>query len=194
MIGFHNFIVSDGLKYGICLFIFREVIFFFRFFWAFFDRRVCPNPELGIIWRSYYLNPINPLRIPLLNTIVLLSSGITATISHHRLLNNQRGRIILISTLFLGIYFTSLQIIEYSISRFSISDGRFGTVFFVRTGFHGFHVLVGTIFLFICCIRIIKLRYNIIHHVGFEIALWYWHFVDVVWLFLYVFVYYWRFY
>ena len=189
--GYHNFYVIDGLKFGIALFIFREVMFFFAFFWAFFDAALVPNHELGFQWGPVGITPINPFDIPLLNTAILLRSGVRATWAHHNLLNNKDALMPILFTIFLGVYFTSLQAFEYAVATFTISDRIFGTTFFVATGFHGLHVLIGTIFLIVSTIRLWMYHFNFLHHVGLEICLWYWHFVDVVWLFLYAFIYWW---
>nr|AOW68760.1 cytochrome c oxidase subunit III [Plectus aquatilis] len=191
--GYHNFYVMDGLKFGMALFIFSEVMFFFGFFWSFFDSSLVPNHELGMQWGPVGVSAINPFDVPLLNTAVLLSSGVTATWAHHSLLNNKDALMPMLFTIGLGGYFTFLQWFEYSVASFTVSDSVFGTTFFVATGFHGLHVLIGTVFLIVTTIRMVKYHFNFLHHVGFEMCLWYWHFVDVVWLFLYVFVYWWAF-
>jgi len=143
-------------------------------------------------WPPAQITAFNPLDIPLLNTIILLSSGITATWSHHAVKNNQKAIAIvtLFITVILGIYFTSLQLWEYHEAGFSIYDSTYASLFFIATGFHGFHVLVGTLFLITCFVRIYLNHFSSHHHFGFEASLWYWHFVDVVWLFLYFSVYY----
>lgn len=131
--------------------------------------------------------------VPLLNTIILLTSGISVTWSHHSLLNNNFKQFFfsLFITLILGLYFSILQLYEYLDSSFNISDSSYGSIFFLFTGFHGLHVLIGTIFLFICFFRILFIHFSLNHHFGFEAAAWYWHFVDIVWLFLYIFIYWW---
>jgi len=191
--GLHTSKVLNGLKWGIILFITSEVLFFFSFFWAFFHRSLSPNFEIGLFWPPIGITPFNPFSIPLLNTLILLSSGVTVTWAHHRVtegnLTQFTHRIIL--TIILGIYFTALQAYEYLEASFTIADSIYGSTFFVATGFHGIHVLIGTTFLTICLIRGIKLHFSQYHHFGFEAAAWYWHFVDVVWLFLYINVYWW---
>jgi len=191
--GLHTLKVINGLKWGIILFIISEVFFFFSFFWRFFHRRLSPNIELGINWPPQSIIAFNPFQIPLLNTVILLTSGITITWSHHRLLNNNHYQIILrlILTVILGVYFTCLQIYEYIEAPFSIADSIYGSTFFIATGFHGIHVLIGSTFLLICLIRHIYFHYSSTHHFGFEAAAWYWHFVDVVWLFLFISIYWW---
>lgn len=194
--GFHTLIVKNGIKWGIILFILSEVLFFFSFFWAFFHASLSPDIELGIIWPPTGINSFNPYHIPLLNTTILLSSGVTVTWAHHSILeknyNSAFSRLLI--TIILGVYFTFLQGFEYIEAPFNIRDRIYGTTFFVSTGFHGLHVIIGTIFLFINLIRIFNGHFSKFHHFRFEAAAWYWHFVDVVWLFLYTFVYWWAFY
>jgi len=191
--GFHFNLVIKGLKMGIILFITSEVIFFVSFFWTYFHRGIRPNIEMGQIWPPNSIEAFNPINIPLLNTIILLSSGVSITWSHHEILKNnfKKANISLILTVILGIYFSFLQGIEYQEAEFSISDSVYGSTFFIATGFHGLHVIVGTSFLLTCLIRNLKKEISYIHLVGFEAAAWYWHFVDVVWLFLYIRIYWW---
>lgn len=191
--GLHTFIVIKGLRWGIILFITSEVLFFISFFWAFFHRSLSPCLEVGLLWPPSGITPFNALQIPLLNTIILLSSGVTVTWAHHSIIerNYSQSAQGLILTVILGIYFTLLQAFEYWESSFCISDSIYGTTFFVATGFHGLHVLIGTTFLFVCLARHIRCQFSESHHFGFEAAAWYWHFVDVVWLFLYVRIYWW---
>lgn len=191
--GFHNIKVINRLKIGIILFISSEVLFFFRFFWAYFHRRSRPNIEIGQTWPPFYINSFNPINVPLLNTIILLSSGVSITWTHHSIINNIKNQAVysLIFTVMLGIYFSNLQAIEYIQSEFSIADSIYGASFFIATGFHGIHVLIGTSFLIFILIRISKIDYSRTHIIGFEIAAWYWHFVDIVWLFLYLSIYWW---
>lgn len=192
--GFHRSIVINGLRWGIGLFIVSEILFFFSFFWTFFHRSLAPNFEIGIIWPPLGAQAINPYNVPLLNTVVLLRSGITVTLAHHMIIKaNQNFIIYIILTILLGFYFSLLQIWEYIDSSFSITDSRFGSSFFLATGFHGIHVLVGTLFLISSIIRFIIGLIRNIHHINIEISIWYWHFVDVVWLFLYSFIYWWSF-
>lgn len=191
--GLHTAIVEIGLRSGIVLFILSEVFFFLRFFWAFFHFRLSPRIEVGRVWPYIGISPFNPLGVPLLNTIILLSSGVRVTWAHHALIRGSsiefKHRIYL--TVVLGVYFSFLQSLEYYEASFSISDGAYGSRFFITTGFHGLHVIVGTTFLFVCLIRQIKHEFRVKHHFGFEAAAWYWHFVDVVWLYLYLCVYWW---
>lgn len=192
--GWHTISVYNGLRIGILLFIISEIFFFISFFWSYFHSSLSPSIEIGQLWPPLGITPFNPFDIPLINTIILISSGITVTWAHHSILNkNFKERLKRLTlTIILGIYFTSLQIIEYFESPFSIRDSVYGSTFFLATGFHGIHVIIGTLFLFICLIRINVLHFRNIHHFGFEAAAWYWHFVDVVWLFLYVSIYWWR--
>jgi cytochrome c oxidase subunit 3 len=173
------------------LFILGEIWFFAAFFWGFFHYSFNPAQELGLIWPPVGIYVFNPFNVPLLNTAILVSSGATVTWAHHRLLTNKSLIFPIISTLILGIYFTFLQGIEYFISRFSIRDRAYGSVFFIATGFHGLHVLIGTTFLTFCFFRFLKNLTSAWNHLGFELAIWYWHFVDVVWLFLFSCIYWW---
>lgn len=191
--GLHSSIVELGLRYGILLFIISEILFFSSFFWAFFHRRLAPTVEIGRTWPPVGIQPFDPSGVPLLNTIVLLTSGVRVTWAHHALIagNHQTAFNGLLLTICLGLYFTSLQALEYFEASFRIADGAYGSTFFVATGFHGLHVIVGSLFLLICAIRIFKGHFSPSHHFGFEAAAWYWHFVDVVWLFLYITIYWW---
>jgi len=167
------------------------VFFFVRFFWAYFHARLSPNIEVGSLWPPAGINPFNPFGVPLLNTIVLVSSGVRVTWAHHALIEGDYDQIKrgLIITVVLGVYFTILQGLEYYEASFSFADGVYGSTFFIATGFHGLHVLVGTLFLLVCLLRHYKREFRAAHHFGFEAAAWYWHFVDVVWLFLYLALY-----
>lgn len=191
--GWHTFPVYLGLRLGIILFIVSEIFFFISFFWAYFHSSLAPSIEIGQLWPPLGIKPFNPFDIPLINTIILISSGITVTWTHHSILNknySERFNSLLI-TILLGIWFTALQLIEYIEAPFSISDSVYGSTFFIATGFHGLHVIIGTLFLLICLYRIYLLHFSKLHHFGFEAAAWYWHFVDVVWLFLYISIYWW---
>lgn len=191
--GIHSLNVVFGLYWGIILFITSEVFFFISFFWRFFHNRLNPSIELGIQWPPINIITFNPISIPLLNTLILLTSGLTITWAHHSLLINnfKESMYRIFLTVILGTYFTILQNYEYIIASFSISDAIYGTIFFIATGFHGIHVIIGTSFLLICLIRHFLNHFSKKHHFGFEAAAWYWHFVDVVWLFLYISLYWW---
>lgn len=191
--GLHTKIVSKGLRWGIILFIASEVLFFISFFWAFFNRRLAPTIELGIKWPPIGIQPFNPIQIPLLNTAILLASGVTITWAHHRIIESNHSQAIqgLFFTVIIGFYFTVLQAYEYWEAPFTIADAVYGSTFFVATGFHGLHVIIGSTFLLTCLIRHIINQFSSNHHFGFEAAAWYWHFVDVVWLFLYLSIYWW---
>ncbi|MDF3075406.1 MAG: cytochrome c oxidase subunit [Alphaproteobacteria bacterium] len=200
-LGYHTPVVQLGLRYGMLLFIASEVLFFAAFFWAFFDAslfateahqyaRVEAN---GGQWPPKGVEPFNPFDLPLMNTLILLLSGTTVTWAHHALQHGDRKGLIngLIVTVILGLCFTGLQAYEYAHAAFGFRDNIYSSTFFMATGFHGFHVIIGTIFLFVCLMRAIKGHFKPDHHFGFEAAAWYWHFVDVVWLFLFIAVYIW---
>lgn len=203
----HTKIVQYGLRIGMALFILSEIMFFFAFFWAFFKYAVHPVDvikngtsffEDGVqivkgVWPPVGIKTFDPWDLPFINTLVLLLSGTTVTWAHYGLMNNDRKALIngLILTVILGISFTCLQILEYHHASFGFKDGIYSSVFYMSTGFHGAHVLIGTIFLLICLIRASKGQMDADNHLGFEFAAWYWHFVDVVWIFLFAFVYIW---
>nr|AFQ62271.1 cytochrome c oxidase subunit III [Haliplus flavicollis] len=191
--GLHTYNVTMGLRWGMILFITSEVFFFISFFWGFFHSSLSPTIEIGAMWPPMSITPFNPLEIPLLNTLILLTSGVTVTWAHHSLMENNYNQSLqsLLITVILGLYFTILQAYEYIESPFTIADTVYGSSFFMATGFHGIHVIIGTSFLLICLIRHYLNHFSSIHHFGFEAAAWYWHFVDVVWLFLYISIYWW---
>jgi cytochrome c oxidase subunit 3 len=200
---YHNKVVVIGLRYGMILFIMSEVMFFAAWFWAFFDVAFYPgsdSPELiGRIESMEGVFPpkdielIPPFGIPLLNTFILLASGGTVTWAHHALRAGDRKNFLLflLLTVILGIIFTGFQAYEYQHATFTIEDGIYPSTFYMATGFHGFHVIVGTIFLIVCYFRALSGHFKPNKHLGFEFAAWYWHFVDVIWLFLFTFVYWW---
>nr|YP_009058224.1 cytochrome c oxidase subunit III [Empoasca vitis]YP_009469871.1 cytochrome c oxidase subunit III [Matsumurasca onukii]QFO89460.1 cytochrome c oxidase subunit 3 [Empoasca flavescens]AIL29203.1 cytochrome c oxidase subunit III [Empoasca vitis]AVF91594.1 cytochrome c oxidase subunit III [Matsumurasca onukii]UGK73339.1 cytochrome c oxidase subunit III [Empoasca vitis] len=191
--GLHTSTVMVSMKVGMILFITSEVLFFFSFFWAFFHSSLSPSIELGLIWPPVGILSFNPINIPMLNTMVLLSSGVSITWAHNSLINNNYTQTMhgLLVTVILGFYFTLLQLFEYIESPFCISDSVYGSTFFLTTGFHGLHVIIGTIFIYVSFIRVKNLHFHKDHHLGFEASAWYWHFVDVVWLFLYISIYWW---
>nr|WDY84685.1 cytochrome c oxidase subunit III [Gilpinia sp. 1 GYN-2022c] len=191
--GFHTSIVLSGMKLGMMLFIISEIFFFLSFFWAFFHSSLSPSIEIGSIWPPKNIITFNPYHIPLLNTIILVSSGATVTWTHHSLMNNLKNESLksLMFTIMLGIIFSMFQWFEYNEAPFTMTDSIYGSTFYISTGFHGIHVLIGTTFLSINFLRIYFNHYSKFHHFGFEAAAWYWHFVDVVWLFLYISIYWW---
>ena len=195
--GFYNNIVQIGLKYGMVLFIASEVCFFVAFFWAFFDVSLPGQHEwrsaIGGVWPPEGTETMSAFGVPLINTIILLSSGATLTWAHHGLREDNRKKLIigLIVTLALGFTFTYLQALEYQHAKFGFTEGIYPSTFYMATGFHGFHVIVGSTFLLVCLIRSLQGHFSPDHHVGFEAAAWYWHFVDVVWIFLFTAVYWW---
>lgn len=191
--GYHTFKVQQNVYLGMLLFIVSEVMFFFSFFWAFFHFSIAPSDLIGGIWPPKGIIPIDPWGFPLTNTILLLTSGIYITMSHHAIRCGFRDRTTtsLILTIVHGVIFTYVQFYEYNNAPFSINDGVYGSIFYMTTGFHGVHVLVGTIFLIVCLFRHLDYHFFKKHHVGFVCAIWYWHFVDVVWIFLFLCVYIW---
>ncbi|MCQ4162220.1 cytochrome c oxidase subunit 3 [Roseomonas sp. GC11] len=193
--GIHTPVVRLGLRYGMMLFIASEVMFFVAFFWAYFHFALYPEHVSGAakaIWPPAGIHTFDPFHLPLLNTLILLLSGCTVTWAHHALLAGDRKGLLqgLSLTVFLGMFFTFFQAVEYAEAPFAFHGGGvYPSVFFLATGFHGFHVIVGTIFLAVCLVRAWKGHFTPKRHFGFEAAAWYWHFVDVVWLFLFVCVY-----
>nr|QYF07807.1 cytochrome c oxidase subunit III [Oribatula sakamorii] len=191
--GNHSTMVMNGLKTGMVLFILSEVFFFVSFFWAFFHSSISPTVELGQMWPPMAIHSFNPMSIPLLNTILLLSSGVTVTWAHHEMLKSsfKKANLALGMTISLGLIFSMFQGFEYMEAPFSMADSTFGSSFFMATGFHGLHVIIGSTFLLISLYRFSKMINSKTHIIGFECAAWYWHFVDVVWLFLYSMIYWW---
>ncbi len=199
--GHHTPVVQLGMRYGMILFIASEVLFFAAFFWAFFDASLFATEAQqyarveanGGTWPPAGVQPFDPFDLPLMNTLILLLSGTTVTWAHHALLHGDRKGLIngLTVTVILGLCFTGLQAYEYAHAAFGFRDNVYSSTFYMATGFHGFHVIVGTIFLAVCLFRALKGHFTPKQHFGFEAAAWYWHFVDVVWLFLFVAVYVW---
>jgi cytochrome c oxidase subunit III len=199
--GFHTRVVQLSHRYGMLLFIASEVMFFVAWFWAYFDAALYPNDPhqyaradlFGGVWPPKGIETFDPWHLPLLNTLILLTSGTTVTWAHHALLHNDRQglKIGLWLTVLLGVIFTCVQAYEYSHAAFSFHGHIYGATFFMATGFHGFHVIVGTIFLAVCLYRVYQGHFTPRQHLGFEFAAWYWHFVDVVWLFLFSAIYVW---
>ncbi len=199
--GHHTRVVSLHLRYGMIMFIASEVMFFVAWFWAFFDASLFPNEaaqvlraeHTGGVWPPASIEVFDPWHLPLYNTIILLLSGTTLTWAHHALLHNDRKGLVwgLAITVALGVLFSFVQAYEYSVAPFSFSGSIYGATFFMATGFHGFHVLIGTIFLLVCLLRAMAGHFTPKQHFGLEAAAWYWHFVDVVWLFLFATIYVW---
>ena len=197
--GYHTPVVQLHLRYGMILFIASEVMFFLAWFWAYFDASLFPSigEAVGGQWPPKGLEVLNPWGFPLLNTLILLCSGTTVTWAHHSVIHGDREglKLGLLLTVLLGLLFTSIQAYEYIHAPFAFKQSSggniYGSTFFMATGFHGFHVIVGTIFLTVCLIRAWKGDFTPKQHFGFEAAAWYWHFVDVVWLFLFVSIYVW---
>lgn len=189
----HNNLILKSLRLGMILFIISEILFFFAFFWAFFHSSISPVFNIGAVWPPKYISLISFYTIPLTNTVFLLSSGATITWAHHAVLIRAKKHTILafMITIIFAILFTMLQYFEYINAPFSISDGIYGSCFFMATGFHGAHVGIGTIAIIVTLFRVILNHFTNKHHFGLEASIWYWHFVDVVWLFLFINVYWW---
>ncbi len=197
--GYHTRVVQLSHRYGMILFIASEVMFFVAWFWAYFNTAFFPaDPHmvtrtelLGGVWPPKGIETFDPWHLPLLNTLILLTSGTTVTWAHHALLHNDRQGLKwgLILTVALGLAFTAVQAYEYSHAAFGFKGNIYGATFFMATGFHGAHVIIGTIFLIVCLFRALQGHFTPTHHLGFEFAAWYWHFVDVVWLFLFAWIY-----
>lgn len=199
--GHHTPVVSLHLRYGMIMFIASEVMFFVAWFWAYFDASLFPaevhqvvrTEYTGGVWPPKSIEVLDPFHLPLYNTIILLLSGTTVTWAHHALLHDDRKGLIsgLVLTVGLGVLFSFVQAYEYMHAPFAFKDSIYGATFFMATGFHGFHVFVGTIFLLVCLVRAMRGGMSKEKHFGFEAAAWYWHFVDVVWLFLFASIYIW---
>lgn len=189
----HNKVTEYGLRYGMILFIASEVMFFVAFFWAFFSSAFYPTEAIGFVWPPEAIEVVDPFHLPLLMTMILLLSGSTVTWAHHAILSNDQKESVLALGLSvgLGVLFLCFQVFEYGHLKFGFTEGIYPSTFYMATGFHGFHVLVGTIFLAVCWIRAMLGHFTKEKHFGFESAAWYWHFVDVVWLFLFVAIYLW---
>ncbi len=196
----HTRVVQLSHRYGMMMFIASEVMFFVAWFWAFFDASLyATDPvqytrsELLGAWPPKGIETFDPWHLPLLNTLILLTSGTTVTWAHHALLEGDRKGLLqgLTLTIILGILFSVCQAYEYSHAAFGLSGHIYGATFFMATGFHGFHVIIGTIFLAVCLLRAYRGDFTPTRHLGFEFAAWYWHFVDVVWLFLFASIYVW---
>lgn len=190
-LGYHTFYIKIILKFRIVIFIISEFFFFFSFFWTFFHSSISPSIEINIIWPPKIIKVFNYIEIPLLNTFTLITSGFYITLSHLYFLNNLFWKRLksLFFTILIGLYFSFVQIFEYKNSYFCINDRIYGSIFFLSTGFHGIHVLVGTLILIVSLFRIYFCHFSLIHCINYELSIWYWHFVDVIWLFLYLFYY-----
>lgn len=189
--GYHKPIVQLGLRYGMFLFIVSEIMFFVAWFWAYFNASIFPTEAIGSVWPPQDIQTLDPWHLPFVNTIILLTSGTTVTWAHHALQKGDRKTFInmLLFTILLGASFTGIQAYEYYHATFAFDENIYSSTFYMATGFHGGHVLIGTIFLTVCLFRGLKGHFKPDHHFGFEAAAWYWHFVDVVWLFLFVSIY-----
>lgn len=190
----HSEPVRVGLRVSMILFIASEVMFFFAFFWAFFHSSVPFLSKVAQpVWPPEGVVPFDPFSLPFLNTLILLTSGATITYAHHAVEKGDQKKVVqgLAWTVILGVIFTGLQAYEYGHAAFGFTDGIYSSTFYLATGFHGFHVIVGTIFLAVCWFRARAGHFEPDKHVGFQAAAWYWHFVDVVWLFLFCAIYWW---
>lgn len=194
--GHHTLRVQAALKYGMLLFLVSELMLFFPFFWAFFHGSLAPSIAIGSVWPPVGIKDIevlNPFMLPLVNTVVLLCSGVAIVGAHRAIIAGYKTMVL--NTMYIaisfGILFSWLQFLEYGLTKFTINDGLYGSVFFMLTGLHGFHVIVGTTLLIISYVRAANNGFSTTHHVGFETAAWYWHFVDVIWLGVFAFVYIW---
>jgi len=189
----HSPVAKIGLRYGMALFIASEVMFFVAFFWAFFNASLFPTEAIGFVWPPEGMSVVNPFDLPLLMTMILLLSGCTVTWAHHAIIHGTQYEAVkaLGLTVMLGMVFLALQVYEYTHAHFGFKDTVYASAFYMATGFHGFHVFVGTCFLAVCYFRAQKGHFTPESHFGFEAAAWYWHFVDVVWLFLFLAIYFW---
>jgi len=191
--GHHTKAVLKGLKLGFILFIASEVMFFFSFFWAYFHFALSPSIWVSGVWPPPGIPYVDPFSIPFLNTVLLVSSGVTITYAHRAAALGSNKHIArgLISSIVYGLIFIFCQYYEYTHLTFNISDSVYGSIFYMLTGFHGMHVIIGLILLIACLFRLYHFYFRKENHLGLEVAIYYWHFVDVVWLFLYIFVYIW---
>jgi cytochrome c oxidase subunit 3 len=199
--GYHTRVVQLHHRYGMLLFIASEVMFFVAWFWAYFNVALFPDAAkdfartafIGGVWPPKGIETFDPWHLPLLNTLILLTSGTTVTWAHHALLEGDRDGLKkgLWLTVLLGLTFTAVQAYEYSHAAFDFKGNIYGATFFMATGFHGAHVIIGSIFLIVCLARAYAGHFTPKQHLGFEFAAWYWHFVDVVWIFLFACIYVW---
>ncbi|HLX97632.1 MAG TPA: cytochrome c oxidase subunit 3 [Roseiarcus sp.] len=199
--GYHNLLVRHGLTIGMILFIASEVMFFVAWFWAFFWSSLNPaDPQTtgllafsGGMWPPKGTEVMDPLKLPLMNTFVLLTSSAAVNVAHDYLREGNRPKFknFLALGIALGVLFVFTQAYEYIHAPFDFKNTIYGATFFMATGFHGAHVIIGVIFLSTCLLRAWLGQFTPRHHVGFQFAAWYWHFVDVVWLFLFSCIYLW---
>nr|YP_010350287.1 cytochrome c oxidase subunit III [Pyemotes zhonghuajia]UOK09671.1 cytochrome c oxidase subunit 3 [Pyemotes zhonghuajia] len=189
--GNHSNNMMNLLKKSMIMFITSEIMFFLSFFWAYFHCEISPNIEIGNSWPPIGIKTFNPFSIPLLNSIILLSSGSTVTLAHHLFLNKNISKsfYMINFTILLGMVFSMFQWIEYNNSSFNISDSIYSSTFFITTGFHGIHVIIGSMMLMSNSIRLYNFHMSKNHAINLDLAIWYWHFVDVVWLFLFISIY-----
>ncbi len=191
--GYHTVRVQKGILLGFLLFLISEVMLFISFFWAFFHSSLVVSVELGAFWPPVGINPVNVWALPLLGSTVLLASGFILTLAHHALIlgNKSLSFINMILTVIFGLFFTYIQFNEYLLGEFTLSDSVYGSVFYMTTGLHALHVIVGTLFLIICTIRIYLDQFTTEHHLGYEFSIYYWHLVDVIWLLVFLIYYWW---
>jgi len=191
--GTHNSEVLEGFKLGIIFFIFSECFFFLGIFWTYLHLAESPAVELGGIWPPFGITCFDPIGIPFLNTIILVSSGVSVTWCHHTIEKGfyKLSILSLLFTVILGSIFTIFQLIEYYVAGFTFSCSSYSSIYFLGTGFHGFHVLIGRVLLLIRLLRFLNFFISPNHRAGFECSVWYWHFVDIVWFFLYLIFYWW---
>lgn len=207
--GHHSPLVEKNLRLGMILFIVSEVMFFFAFFWGFFHSSLAPTHLIGCVWPPANIDILSPFAVPFLNTALLLTSGAWITVAHNQIVigpveglliflygrekerHNKETVFPFVCTLLCGIIFLLVQFFEYAVAPFSIGDSIYGSTFYIITGFHGIHVMIGTIFIWVSARRYTLGHFTKENHFGFEASAWYWHFVDVVWLFVYIFIYYW---
>lgn len=191
--GEHNYEVTYGFKVGMIFFIISECFFFLSMFWSYAHLAESPSVFIGRAWPPLGINCFDPKGIPFLNTILLVSSGVSVTLSHHYMEKGSYNNSIysLFFTIILGVFFTFFQLVEYYVASFTFSCSSYSSIYFMGTGFHGLHVLIGTVLLIICLFRFIFTFISPMHRVGFECSVWYWHFVDIVWFFLYLVFYWW---
>lgn len=191
--GYHTIIVQSGLKVGFILFLISEIMLFFGFFWSFFHVTLCPDTVFGMVWPPISILVIDPLQIPLFNTLLLLLSGFSLTWVHRAMVSNLSKDIFdgFLITIFFGWLFLILQLLEYYESLYSFNDSVYGCTFYILTGLHGIHVFIGVNFITIIFVRFLHGQLTPMHHLGFLFAAWYWHFVDIVWILLFLVIYIW---